>query len=73
LQDASTTEFGDREPVVGMITEWMTAEGLQKREEGGDLGGTMRLGAYPAKLSGNSVVASSTATRRDQRAPSPPL
>jgi CTP synthase len=56
---ASTTEFGPTdEPIVGMITEWMTAEGKQKREEGGDLGGTMRLGAYQAKLSGNSVVAS---------------
>lgn len=59
LKNASTTEFGPtEEPVVGMITEWMTAEGIQKREEGGDLGGTMRLGAYPAKLGGNSVVAS---------------
>ncbi|HVJ01133.1 MAG TPA: CTP synthase [Sphingomonas sp.] len=59
LEKASTTEFGPtEEPVVGMITEWMTAEGLQKREEGGDLGGTMRLGAYTAKLTGNSVVAS---------------
>ena len=56
---ASTTEFGPTdEPVVGMITEWMSAEGLQKREQGGDLGGTMRLGAYEAKLSGNSHVAS---------------
>jgi CTP synthase len=59
LDDASTTEFGPtEEPVVGMITEWMTAEGLQQREEGGDLGGTMRLGAYTAKLGGNSVVSS---------------
>jgi CTP synthase len=59
LANASTTEFGPtEEPVVGMITEWMTAEGIQKREEGGDLGGTMRLGAYPARLSGNSVVGS---------------
>jgi CTP synthase len=56
---ASTTEFGPTdEPVVGLITEWMTAEGLQKREAGGDLGGTMRLGAYPATLAGNSHVAS---------------
>jgi CTP synthase len=54
---ASTTEFGPtEEPVVGLITEWMTAEGLQKREEGGDLGGTMRLGAYEAALAGNSHV-----------------
>ncbi|WP_066795775.1 CTP synthase [Sphingomonas soli] len=59
VESASTTEFGPTdEPVVGMITEWMTAEGLQKREAGGDLGGTMRLGAYQAKLGGNSVVAS---------------
>jgi CTP synthase len=55
--EASTTEFGDTaEPVVGMITEWMSEEGLQKRAADGDLGGTMRLGAYPAKLDGNSVV-----------------
>ncbi|NML10080.1 CTP synthase [Sphingobium sp. AR-3-1] len=55
---ASTTEFGETsEPVVGLITEWMSTEGLQKRTADTDLGGTMRLGAYPAKLTGNSVVA----------------
>ena len=55
---ASSTEFGPTtEPVVGIITEWMTDEGIQKRETGGDLGGTMRLGAYDAKLAGNSHVA----------------
>ena len=54
---ASSTEFGPTdEPVVGIITEWMTEEGLQTREAGGDLGGTMRLGAYEAKLAGNSHV-----------------
>lgn len=59
IKEASTTEFGDTsEPVVGLITEWMSAEGLQERAAGGDLGGTMRLGAYPAKLDGNSRVAS---------------
>ncbi len=48
---ASSTEFGEtQEPVVGVITEWMTEEGLQTREAGGDLGGTMRLGAYLARL-----------------------
>ncbi|MFO6429551.1 CTP synthase [Erythrobacter sp. W302b] len=53
--DASSTEFGPTDsPVVGIITEWMSKEGLQSRAEGGDLGGTMRLGAYPAKLSPNS-------------------
>ena len=59
IAKASTTEFGPtEEPIVGLITEWMSKEGRQKREAGGDLGGTMRLGAYPAKLAGNSVVAS---------------
>ena len=59
IKEASTTEFGETaEPVVGMITEWMSEEGLQQRAAGGDLGGTMRLGAYPAKLDGNSVVRS---------------
>jgi CTP synthase len=59
MAQASTTEFGQTsEPVVGMITEWMSEEGLQKRAADGDLGGTMRLGAYPAKLDGNSVVRS---------------
>ena len=55
---ASSTEFGETsEPVVGIITEWMSPEGLQTRADGGDLGGTMRLGAYEAKLAGNSHVA----------------
>jgi CTP synthase len=55
FDEASSTEFGPTDtPVVGLITEWMTKEGLQQREEGGDLGGTMRLGAYTAKLSPNS-------------------
>lgn len=54
---ASSTEFGPTtEPVVGIITEWMSPEGLQQRGAGIDLGGTMRLGAYEAKLTGNSHV-----------------
>jgi CTP synthase len=59
IPNASSTEFGPTdEPVVGIITEWMSEEGIQTREAGGDLGGTMRLGAYPAKLTGNSVISS---------------
>ncbi len=54
---ASSTEFGETaEPVVGIITEWMSPEGLQQRGADTDLGGTMRLGAYEARLSGNSHV-----------------
>ena len=59
IAEASTTEFGETpEPIVGLITEWMSEEGLQQRAADGDLGGTMRLGAYEAKLDGNSVVRS---------------
>ncbi len=60
IEGAGSSEFGDTaEPVVGLITEWMSPEGLrQRRGANGDLGGTMRLGAYEAQLSGNSHVAS---------------
>jgi CTP synthase len=58
IAEASTTEFGETsEPVVGLITEWMSEEGVQQRASDGDLGGTMRLGAYPASLAANSHVA----------------
>ena len=58
VASASSTEFGETtEPVVGIITEWMSEEGLQSRESDGDLGGTMRLGAYPATLAHNSHAA----------------
>ena len=57
IGSATSTEFGEAdEPVVGIITEWMSKEGLQKRSVEGDLGGTMRLGAYDAVLAGNSHV-----------------
>ncbi|MBK6801118.1 MAG: CTP synthase [Novosphingobium sp.] len=57
IAGAGSTEFGETsEPVVGIITEWMSPEGLQKRGADTDLGGTMRLGAYEAKLAGNSHV-----------------
>ncbi|HEU0066861.1 MAG TPA: CTP synthase [Sphingomonas sp.] len=59
IAGASSTEFGPTsEPVVGLITEWMGKDGLEQRAAEGDMGGTMRLGAYDAKLTGNSVVAS---------------
>jgi CTP synthase len=58
IEQASSTEFGPTpEPVVGLITEWMSKEGLQERAADGDLGGTMRLGAYEAELGHNSHVA----------------
>ncbi len=58
VKDASSTEFGPTpEPVVGLLTEWLRGNELEKRLAGGDLGGTMRLGAYPAKLLPGSKVA----------------
>ncbi len=58
LPNASSSEFGPTdEPLIGIIQEWMSEEGLQKRNADSDLGGTMRLGAYPAALAGNSHVA----------------
>jgi CTP synthase len=58
VDDASSTEFGSTEqPVIGLITEWMSKEGLQERAADGDLGGTMRLGAYEAELGHNSRAA----------------
>ncbi len=58
IEDASSTEFGPtEEPVIGLMTEWMRGEELERREQNGDLGGTMRLGAYDAVLAKGSEVA----------------
>ncbi len=55
---ATSTEFGTAdEPVVGLMTEWMRGNELEQRRSGGDMGGTMRLGAYDAKLAGGSRIA----------------
>ncbi len=57
IAEANSTEFGaTSEPVVGLMTEWMKGNELQKRAHGGDLGGSMRLGAYPAVLQRGSKV-----------------
>ena len=52
LPKASSTEFGPtEESVVGLLTEWSRGDGsTETRIEGGDLGGTMRLGAYDCAL-----------------------
>ena len=58
IEGANSTEFGPTpEPVVGLITEWMKGNELQRRQMGGNLGGTMRLGAYAARLDKGSRVA----------------
>ncbi len=58
IADASSTEFGPtKHPVVGLMTEWMRDNELQVRAAEGDLGGTMRLGAYAAHLKEGSKIA----------------
>ena len=58
LAGASTTEFGDTpHAVVGLLTEWQAGGKVQQRDAQSDKGGTMRLGAYPAILAGNSLSA----------------
>ena len=58
IGEANSTEFGTTpEPVVGLMTEWLKGNELQKRGTTGDLGGTMRLGAYDAVLERGSKVA----------------
>jgi CTP synthase len=57
IPGASSTEFGPcAEPVVGLMTDWTRGNERETRSEGGDLGGTMRLGAYPALLAEDSLV-----------------
>ncbi len=55
---ANTTEFGPCDnAVVGLMTEWVQGNEKQERSAETDLGGTMRLGAYPAHLKKGSKVA----------------
>ena len=69
LHKAGSTEFGPVEhPVVGLMTEWIQGDDLQKRESGGNMGGTMRLGAYPCVLEKGSRVSEIYGTRKiDER------
>jgi len=58
IKKAGSTEFGEtKEPVVGLMTDWVKDNQKQQRSKDGDMGGTMRLGAYPAQLVRGSRVA----------------
>ncbi|MBV9511009.1 MAG: CTP synthase, partial [Caulobacteraceae bacterium] len=58
MPGAASTEFGPcADPIVGIMTEWVQGNERVKRVEGGDLGGTMRLGAYDAVLTPGSKIA----------------
>ena len=71
IDKASSTEFGPTpDPVVGLMTEWVRGNALEKRGAGDNLGGTMRLGGYDAMLKKGSRVAEiygSTAIRERHR------
>lgn len=57
IEGASSSEFGPcKEAIVGLMTEWTKGNQKESRGEGTDLGGTMRLGAYPATLKEGSLA-----------------
>jgi len=58
ITQASSSEFGPTsEPIVGLMTEWVSGNERQRRGIGDNLGGTMRCGAYDAVLVPGSRVA----------------
>ncbi|WP_300541709.1 CTP synthase [Maricaulis sp.] len=57
IEKAVSSEFSqDGELVIGLLTEWTRGNEVETRSAEGDLGGTMRLGAYPAVLAEGSRV-----------------
>ncbi|ATM98218.1 MULTISPECIES: glutamine hydrolyzing CTP synthase [Proteus] len=59
MEGANSTEFAPdcKYPVIALITEWRDENGnIEVRSDESDLGGTMRLGAQPCHLSGDSLV-----------------
>lgn len=57
IPHASSSEFGEKgEHVVGLMTEWVKGNEKEARAEDGDLGGTMRLGAYPCLLKNGTLA-----------------
>ncbi|BBK42895.1 CTP synthase [Allostella vacuolata] len=65
LKGAGSTEFGPCEdPIVGLMTEWVRGNSTERREAGGDLGGTMRLGAYDCVVAAGSRIESIYQSRR---------
>jgi CTP synthase len=61
LEGAHSTEFDPDagSPVIALITEWQTDDGhVEQRDEGADLGGTMRLGGQNCRLEPGSLARS---------------
>ena len=58
IKGAGSTEFGAvKDPVVGLLTEWMHGDELERRTAEDNLGGTMRLGAYECRITPGSKTA----------------
>jgi CTP synthase len=58
IKNASSSEFGSsKASVVGLMTEWIK-DGQKIKGTDKDLGGTMRLGSYEARLKDNSLIKS---------------
>jgi CTP synthase len=58
INNASSTEFGETQsPVVGLMTQWLKGNLLEQRQSLGNIGGTMRLGSYQARLREGSKIA----------------
>jgi CTP synthase len=56
LKNATSSEFDKKGlPIIGLINEW-TKDGKMIKGTDKDLGGTMRLGSYEAKLKANSFI-----------------
>ena len=56
LKKATSSEFDKKGlPIIGLINEW-TKDGKKIKGTDKDLGGTMRLGSYDAKLKENSQI-----------------
>ena len=56
LKNATSSEFDKKGlPIIGLINEW-TKDGRMIKGTDKDLGGTMRLGSYEAKLKDNSLI-----------------
>lgn len=62
IKDAASTEFAPytddngKGPLVGLMTEWQRGSVVETRSRGGDLGGTMRLGAYECDIAPGSLA-----------------
>ena len=70
LKNANSTEFDDKTPypVVGLIAEWKTKEGvIEKRDENSNLGGTMRLGAQESPVKEGTLAHSIYGNKVNER------